>query len=190
VETARKHDRIVQHGTQSRSNPSWARLAALARSGKLGKLLVSRALCYKRRGSIGKVDGPQKPPATMDYNLWCGPAPYKMPHRNTKNGAVHYDWHWFWDYGNGDIGNQGVHEMDKARWMIPGATLPRSVFSLGGRFGYIDDGETPNTQLAFFDFGETILTFEVRGLPTDGLRGEKIGNILHFEAGTVAGGKF
>jgi predicted dehydrogenase len=184
VELARKHDRIVQHGTQSRSSDRFAYLAALAKSGKLGKLLVSRGLCYKRRGSIG-VKPVSDAPKEVDFNLWLGPAPEQKHHAN----LVHYNWHWFWDFGNGDIGNQGVHEMDKARWAIPGATLPKSVICLGGRFGYTDQGQTPNTQIALFDYGETQLIFEVRGLPTDSLYGQGIGNILHFEEGTVAGGK-
>src|SRR5205814_1932523 len=115
VETARKHDRIVQHGTQSRSRPSWVRLAALAHSGKLGKLLVSRALCYKRRGSID-FKPVSAPPSELDFDDWLDPAATRPFHRN----LVHYNWHWFWDFGNGDIGNQGVHELDKARWVIPG----------------------------------------------------------------------
>jgi predicted dehydrogenase len=191
VETARKHNRIVQHGTQSRSSAGWAQAAAAVQSGRFGKLLVSRGLCYKPRESIGRVSGPQQPPSTMDYDLWCGPAPYKLPHRNSKaHGTVHYDWHWVWDYGNGDIGNQGVHEMDKARWMIPQATLPRSVVSLGGRFGYEDDGETPNTQIAVFDYGQTQLVFEVRGLKTGAYQGQKVGNLCHLQEGTIAGNKF
>ena len=90
---------------------------------------------------------------------------------------MHYNWHWFWDTGNGDIGNQGVHEMDVARWAIPNATLPRSVFSLGGRFGYKDQGQTPNTQVAVFDFDGVTLLFEVRGLPVkaQGGRGQQPG---------------
>jgi predicted dehydrogenase len=184
VEAARTHKRIVQHGTQSRGSESWARAAALARSGKLGKLLVSRALCYKRRGSIG-VKEPKAPPPEIDFNLWLGPAAARPYHEN----LVHYNWHWFWDFGNGDIGNQGVHQMDIARWCIPGATLPRSVVSLGGRFGYADQGETPNTQIAVMDFGGTLLIFEVRGLKTGKYRGEAVGNVLHFEAGVVAGEK-
>jgi predicted dehydrogenase len=184
VDLARKHNRIVQHGTQSRASKSWGQLAEVVRSGKLGKLLVSRALCYKPRGSIGfKPTSPV--PAEVNFDLWLGPAPTREFHTN----LVHYNWHWFWDFGNGDIGNQGVHEMDKARWMIPDATLPKTVFSLGGRFGYKDQGETPNTQLAFMDFGQTMLIFEVRGLKTGGFRGDRIGNILHFEEGTVARGK-
>lgn len=185
VETARKHKRIVQHGTQSRSGGGWAEVAAAIKSGELGKLLVSRGLCYKPRGSIN-FKSPAAPPAELDFNVWLGPAPDQPFHEN----LVHYNWHWFWDTGNGDIGNQGVHEMDKARWAIPGATLPKSAICLGGRFGYEDQGETANTQIALFDYGETQLIFEVRGLKTDGLRGEKVGNIFHLEAGTIVGTKF
>jgi hypothetical protein len=126
-------------------------------------LLISGGRCFKRRSSIG-FHPHQEPPETLDFDIWLGPAPKQPFHRN----LVHYNWHWFWDTGNGDIGNQGVHEMDIARWMIPGATLPKSVISFGGRFGYQDQGETPNTQVAIFDYGETMLVFEVRGLPTQG----------------------
>ncbi|HEX4611936.1 MAG TPA: Gfo/Idh/MocA family oxidoreductase, partial [Urbifossiella sp.] len=175
VETARKHRRIVQHGTQNRSSRAWAELANVARSGSLGKLLVSRALCYKPRGSIGRKPE-TAPPAELDFNIWTGPAASRPHHGN----LVHYNWHWFWDFGNGDIGNQGVHEMDKARWLIPGAVWPRSVLSLGGRFGYTDQGETPNSQVTVMDYGDTLLVFEVRGLRTGGFHGQSIGNILHF----------
>lgn len=187
VEIARKYKRIVQHGTQSRSSRSWAELRALVESGKLGRLLVSRGLCYKRRPSIGFKD-PSPPPKELDFNLWLGPAPEQPHHGN----LVHYNWHWFWDFGNGDIGNQGVHQMDIARWMIPGATLPMAVFSLGGRFGYKDQGQTPNTQIAVFDYGpnKPLLIFEVRGLLTPPFYNQSVGNILHFEAGIVAGNKF
>jgi predicted dehydrogenase len=185
VEASRKYHKICQTGTQSRSNEGIRQSIAFVQSGKLGKLQVSRGLCYKPRGSIGKVDGDQQPPKTMDYNLWCGPAPLKLPHRKTKNGTVHYDWHWFWEYGNGDLGNQGIHEMDKARWGLNKMTLPTSVISVGGRFGYIDDGQTANTQIIAFDYGTAELVFEVRGLPTDPLRGAKVGNIFHCENGVV-----
>ena len=181
VEAARKNHRIVQHGTQSRSDAKWAGLAALVKSEKYGKLLVSRALCYKPRPSIG-TKPIETPPGEVDFNLWLGPAPEQPFHTN----LVHYNWHWFWDFGNGDIGNQGVHQMDIARWLIPGATLPKTVMSLGGRFGYKDQGQTPNTQITVFDFGGTELVFEVRGLPTDDYLGEKVGNIAHFEEGNVA----
>jgi predicted dehydrogenase len=185
VEAARRHNRIVQHGTQSRSSEGRARVMEVIRSGQLGRLLVSRGLCYKPRGSIGRRDT-EAPPRELDFNLWLGPAAERPFHRN----LVHYNWHWFWDFGNGDIGNQGVHEMDLARWAIPGATLPRSVISLGGRFGYSDQGETPNTQLAVFDYGQTQLIFEVRGLPTRDFHGQRIGNVYHLEEGTIAGTTF
>ena len=97
-------------------------------SGKIGKVDLAIGLCYKRAASIGdRSNGSrQQPPATMDYDLWCGPAPLEMPRRKTGNGTVHYDWHWIWDYGNGDLGNQGVHEMDKARWGLGKTTMPNS----------------------------------------------------------------
>ena len=157
VEVVRRYQRIVQHGTQSRSSREWVLAAAAVQSGKLGKLLVSRALCYKPRGSIG-IKPSTTPPAEVDFNIWLGPAPQQAYHAN----LVHYNWHWFWDFGNGDIGNQGVHQMDIARWLIPGAngqsaTYPRTVLSLGGRFGYRDQGQTANTQISVMDFGDTQL---------------------------------
>jgi predicted dehydrogenase len=182
---ARKFNRIVQHGTQGRSDPKMKHLAELVKSGTYGQLRVSRGLCYKPRVSIGKKPN-SAPPAEVDYNLWLGPA---KEHPFNAN-YVHYNWHWFWDFGNGDIGNQGVHQMDAARWLIPGAKLPKSVQSLGGRFGYQDQGETPNSQISFFDYGDTQLIFEVRGLETDGFKGVKIGNTLHFDSGVIANGKF
>lgn len=166
IEVARKTNRICQTGTQSRSNKGMCEAIAFLHSGKLGKVRLARGLCYKLRPSIGKVDGPQQPPQTMNYDLWCGPAPFKPPHRKTKFGTVHYDWHWFWDYGNGDLGNQGIHEMDKARWGLNQPGLAKSVIGIGGRLGYIDDGETPNTQICVYDYGDCQLIFEVRGWPS------------------------
>jgi predicted dehydrogenase len=167
VEAARKYNRICQTGTQSRSSTGMKAAMQFLHDGNLGAVKLARGLCYKLRPSIGKCGGPQQPPSTMDYDLWCGPAPHKPPHRNTPLfGTVHYDWHWIWDYGNGDLGNQGIHEMDKARWGLNKSTLPRSVVSLGGRFGYVDDGETPNTMVSVFDYGDCELIFEVRGLPS------------------------
>ncbi|MBA4186613.1 MAG: gfo/Idh/MocA family oxidoreductase [Planctomycetaceae bacterium] len=192
VDMAQKHKRVVQHGTQSRSSQSWADLAALAKSGKLGKLLVSRGLCYKDGGTGGSTRGdigtkPTKnPPAELDFNLWLGPAQEQAYHEN----LVHYRWHWFWDFGNGDAGNQGVHQMDIARWLIPNATWPKSVISFGGRYANNDQGQTPNALVSVFDYGETQLVFETRGLKSPGFRGQTVGNILHFEEGVVAGGKF
>lgn len=187
VEIAKRTNRVVQHGTQSRANSSWAKMAEIVKSGKLGKLLVSRGLCYKNRKSIG-VKPATPAPEEVDFGIWLGPAKEQPHHGN----LVHYNWHWFWEFGNGDIGNQGVHQMDIARWMIPGAKWPKSVVSLGGRFGYTDQGQTPNTQIAVLDYGadQPQIIFEVRGLPSDKYHDQGVGNTLEFEGGIVAGGKF
>ncbi len=186
VDMARRHNVIVQHGTQSRTEGHWANTIEAIKSGRYGRLLVSRALCYKRRDSI-QTRANSNPPAELDFNLWLGPAQRTAFHTN----LVHYNWHWFWAFGNGDIGNQGVHQMDIARWAIQGATLPRSVVSVGGRFGYTDQGETPNTQVTLMDFGDTKLIFEVRGLtPMGDYRGQGVGNVFHLEQGVIAGNRF
>jgi predicted dehydrogenase len=184
VEAARKTGKLCQAGTQCRSMTGMREAIAFVHSGGIGKVRLARGLCYKRRASIGKVDGPQKPPSTMDYDLWCGPAPNNPPHRNSKQfGTVHYDWHWIWDYGNGDLGNQGIHQMDIARWGLGKDALASSVASVGGRFGYIDDGQTPNTQISLFDYGDAELIFEVRGLETKDLFGAKVGVIFYGSDG-------
>ncbi|HVS39441.1 MAG TPA: Gfo/Idh/MocA family oxidoreductase [Gemmataceae bacterium] len=179
VEVARKTKLLCQAGTQSRSSTGLIEAMQFLRDGKLGKITVARGLCYKPRGSIGKVSGPQEPPKTVDYNLWTGPAPLEPVMRK----QFHYDWHWFWDYGCGDLGNQGIHEMDKSRWALGKSELAQSVFSLGGRFGYTDDGQTANTQICVFDYGDAELIFEVRGLKTDALRNAKVGNIIYGSEG-------
>lgn len=191
VEAARKYKRIVQAGTQKRSSQGLKSAFEYMQKGGLGRILWSRGFCYKRRGSIGKVKGPQKPPASVDYNLWTGPAPMKPLMRR----SLHYDWHWVWDTGNGDIGNQGIHEMDLARWSLGVDKLPPRVLSIGGRLGYDDDGETPNTQIAFFDYKPAPLIFEVRGLPMkkdmramDHYRGTRIGIVVQCEGGYFVGG--
>jgi len=164
---AKKYNRVVQAGTQIRSGAGVREAVEWVRAGNLGKILVSRGLCYKRRDSIGKTSGPQPVPATINYDVWTGPAPLLPPRRNSKkNGSVHYEWHWFWNYGNGDVGNQGIHQMDVARWFLGEPGLPRHTFSIGGRMGYEDDGETPNTQVIFHDYATAPLIFEVRGLPS------------------------
>ncbi len=191
VEAARRYKRIVQHGTQSRSSRDWALAAAAIQSGKFGKLHVSRGVSFKPRESIG-FKPTTTPPEQLDFDIWLGPAPQQPFHAN----LVHYNWHWFWDFGNGEIGNQGVHELDVARWLIPGAssnghgssaTFPKSVLSIGGRFRDHDQGETANTQISVMDYGDTQLIIEVRGLNTKGFQGYMIGNIAYLDAGTIAG---
>jgi predicted dehydrogenase len=188
VEAAAKYGRVVQHGTQQRSDISRAREIAALQSGKYGKLTVSKAYCCKPRWTIG--DKPTAaPPAELDFNIWLGPAPDQSYHAN----LVPYNWHWFWDTGNGDIGNQGVHEMDVARWAIKDSTLPKSVWSLGGRFGYKDQGQTPNTQMAVFDYGDALLVFEVRGLVDNPDRGNlprRVGNEFYTTEGVIRDGRF
>jgi len=185
VKAARKYNCIVQHGTQSRSSGGHAKEAAAARSGKYGKLVVAKGYCCKPRWSIG-FKKQEKPPTNLDWNLWLGPAPWQDYHGN----YVHYNWHWFWDTGNGDVGNQGVHEMDKARWAL-GKTLPKKVWAVGGRFGYVDQGETPNTQLAVYDYGDQLLVFETRGLVGgESKMGRKVDNEYYTTEGMIAGGKF
>jgi predicted dehydrogenase len=162
VEAARKYKKIVQTGTQARSSlGAIGQAVKWVNEGNLGKILIARGLCYKPRPSIGKVDGPQTPPADVNYDLWSGPAEL-LPIMRKK---FHYDWHWIWAYGNGDLGNQGIHQMDIARWFLGEMELAPFVVSAGGRLGYVDDGETANTQIIYQGYEKAPLIFEVRGLP-------------------------
>jgi predicted dehydrogenase len=183
LEEARvKYNRICQAGTQSRSSRATQEAIKYIHEGHIGKVLLSRALCYKRRQTIGHFED-SSPPETLNYDTWQGPAPVRPFNKN----RFLYEWHWNWAYGNGDIGNQGVHQMDIARWAL-NKTLPTSVVSLGGRFGYKDDGETPNTMLTLMDFGDSKLLFEVRGLvtpPVPGI-GVDVGNIVYGTDGFLA----
>ena len=189
VEAARKYGKIVQTGTQSRSQPAIQEAVKYIQDGKLGKVKAVRGLCYKRRDTIGKVEGPQQIPPHINYDLWCGPAPIEPLMR--KN--LHYDWHWVWSTGNGDLGNQGIHQMDIARWFLGADELSPAVFSIGGRLGYIDDGQTPNTQIVYHAYKDVPLIFEVRGLPKsneenkvmDAYKGVNVGNVVHCEGGNL-----
>jgi len=206
VAAATKYKRVVQAGTQIRSGDGLVEAVAWVRAGNLGKITASRGFCYKRRKSIGQTTGPQPVPATANYDLWCGPAPM-APLRRAK---LHYDWHWQFPTGNGDVGNQGIHQMDVARWFLGEPGLPRHTLSVGGRLGYVDDGETPNTQVVIHDYATAPLIFEVRGLPSkpdqvaidtaglggaeaaeaaaatmDRYRGVSIGNVVDCEGGAV-----
>lgn len=161
VEAARKYKRMVQVGSQSRSMPHKMKAIQMLRDGVIGQVYGARALCFRRRFSIGHA--PDEPvPAGLDWDLFLGPAQMR-PY--TKNRFA-YNWHWFWETGNGDIGNQGVHEMDIALWGLGRGGWPVSVQSTGGKFAWKDDQETPNTQFASFQFGDAEMTFDVRNLPT------------------------
>ena len=196
IEAARRYRRIVQSGTQSRSDPALQEAFAWLQAGNLGRIRWVRGFCYKPRESIGRTSGPQPVPPGLDYELWTGPAPLVPPRRNSPHGGtVHYDWHWFWNYGGGDIANQGIHEMDMCRWVLGQNGLPPSVMSFGGRFGYEDDAETPNTQVAVYHYEPAPLIFEVRGLPAkagmkamDAYRGVRVGLVVQCDGGYFAGG--
>ena len=193
VEFARKHGRMVQAGTQSRSSREGiAKAVEYVQAGNLGKIKVARGLCYKRRPSIGKSTVPLKIPANIDFDLWCGPAELLPIMRK----ALHYDWHWVWNTGNGDLGNQGIHEMDVARWFLGETELSPNILTVGGRVGYIDDGETPNTMIAYHAYAKAPLVFEVRGLADkvypqgvkeqmDKYKGASVGIIIECEGGHV-----
>ena len=198
VEAARAHGKIVQTGTQSRSNTGMREAIQWLHEGNLGKVKLVRGLCYKRRPSIGKVDGKQPVPAGIDLDLWCGPAPLNDEPLMRKN--LHYDWHWIWATGNGDLGNQGIHQMDIGRWALGVDHLSPKVWSVGGRFGYVDDGQTPNTQIVFHEYEKAPFIFEVRGLPTkpnpggketmDNIKGASVGVIIEAEGGTMVIGSY
>ena len=160
VAAARKYNRIVQQGSQSRSSPALQEAVQKLKDGLIGDVYMGRGLCFKWRDTIQRT--PVEPaPAGVHYDLWLGPAPKREFTRN----RFHYNWHWFWDYGNGDIGNQGIHQMDICRWLLD-VTYPTKVSSMGGHFMFDDDQETPNTQVATFEFDglgkKKFLVFEVR----------------------------
>ena len=185
LETVRRTERILQHGTQGRSEGRWQRDIALLQSGEIiGPLYMARALCYKRRDAV-PVAQDQEPPPHLHWRLWQGPAPEK-PYNPM---YVHYNWHWFWHYGNGDIGNQGVHQMDIAIWGM-NRGLPVKVYSAGGRYTYEDACETPNTQTATFTYADgAMLQFEVRGRATHTEEGVGVGNIFYGKSGYYIQGK-
>ena len=196
VEAARKYSKnIALIGTQNRSSEQIMNAIAYLRAGKLGKIKWVTGTCYKPRDSIGLHTGPQQVPASIGekgYDLWTGPAQLVQPTRNGPKGTVHYDWHWFWNYGGGDISNQGIHQMDVARWMLGGKGLPKDVMSFGGRFGYRDDAETPNTLVSVMNYDEAPLIFEVRGLgrkkgmrAMDVYRKSSVGVVVQCEHGYI-----
>ncbi|MEO8027035.1 MAG: Gfo/Idh/MocA family oxidoreductase [Bryobacteraceae bacterium] len=161
IEVAHATKRMMQVGSQHRSNPFKMRAMQAIQGGLIGKVYQSKGLCYKRRVSIGHKEDSKIPPG-VNWDLFLGPAPM----RAFNELRFKYNWHWFWDTGNGDIGNQGVHELGLARWAMGDPAWPKAAYAHGGKFAYIDDQETPNTLTADFDFGGRELVFEVRGLLT------------------------
>jgi len=191
VAAARKYNRIVQHGTNSRSGEALREAMQKMREGLIGEVYMARGLCFKWRNTIGRK--PAAPaPSGVHYDLWLGPA----PKRDFTENRFHYNWHWFWDYGNGDFGNQGIHEVDIARWGLD-VTYPTKVSAIGGHFMFDDDQETPNTLTVTYEFNGTgkkkkMLVFEVRHWISNheaGIGGDKpgntVGNIFYGSEGYV-----
>jgi len=160
VEAARRHNRVVQVGMQRRSLPHKKRAIELLRQGYIGKVYMARGLCYKQRRSMGHKPETQAP-ATLNWDLFLGPAPMRPYTENRQRG-----WHYLWDTGNADIGNQGIHEVDVARWGLNKSVNPKTAYCGGGKYIWDDDQETPNVQAAIWDYGDCLMTFEVRQLIT------------------------
>jgi len=200
VAAARKYNRIVQCPNGSRGQNGGREALEFVAQGHLGKVVGIRGLRFGPRSSIGKVAGPQPVPATVDYDLWSGPAPVVPLARQN----LHYDWHWNWLYGNGELGNWGIHLLDGCR-MAAGGGLPRHAISIAGRFGHEDDGQTPNMQIVYYDCQPAPILFELRGLPKDKsflasttpdswgadamdtYRDISVGKVIHCENGYVVG---
>ena len=195
VEAVRKYDKIVMHGTQSRSDRRWLRDINLMHEGVIGEMYMAKGYTYKNgnRYAIGHGK-PAKPPRHLNWDLWQGPADEKdyLEKENGRGLFVHYNWHWFWEYGNGETGNQGVHQMDLAVWGM-NRGLPVKVSSSGGRYVWDDDGETPNTQMSLFTYADgSQLQFEVRNIGSYKEADNTTGNTFFCEGGyyTEKGGFF
>jgi predicted dehydrogenase len=193
VAAAEKYRRVCQVGTQCRSSAAVRDAIEFIRSGGIGEVKFARGLCYKRRKSIGPL-GDYPIPPSVDFDLWSGPAPFTTP-RLTRP-RFHYDWHWQRLYGNGDLGNQGPHQTDIARWGLGLNRHPNAVISYGGRLGYqaerndpnyVDAGDTANTEVTIFDYGDKCIVFEVRGLSVDDSKDEEINRLFRSRKGNRVG---
>ncbi|TKJ35988.1 MAG: dehydrogenase [Planctomycetes bacterium B3_Pla] len=183
VNLARKHGRMVQHGTQSRSSEGITQGIEYLKSGKLGKIRMAKAINCQLRGPIGRVADSEAPPH-VNYDLWLGPAPKRPFNKN----RFHYNWHWHWDYGTGDTGNDGVHQIDIARWGL-GVEMPNAVSCSGGQLFYDDDHETPDTQIATFEYDDVYLMYEMRLWTPYGLEGHDNGDVFYGDGGTLSIGR-
>ena len=187
VAAAKKYGKVCQVGTQRRSHKAQIEAVKFVQSGGIGETKLARGICYKRRKSIGPL-GQYPVPESVDYNLWCGPCPDDPPTRP----IFHYEWHWQRKYGNGEIGNNGPHFNDMARWFLGLERFPNSVFAYGGRVGYdvekndpkyIDAGDTPNTHVSVYDYGDKTIVMECRGLETPKVLNTGFGTIIHGSEG-------
>jgi len=183
VGLARKHKRIVQHGTQSRSLDGLQKGIEYLRSGELGKIRMAKAINSQFRGPIGRKPD-EKAPDYLNYDLWLGPA----PKRSFNPNRYHYKWHWCWDYGTGDTGNDGIHQIDIARWGL-GVDLPKAVSCSGGQLFYDDDHETPDTQVATFEYDDAYLMYEMRLWTPYPLEGHDNGDVFYGDKGSMSMGR-
>jgi predicted dehydrogenase len=182
VETARKHGRLVQHGTYSRSNTGTRDALAFLAEGGLGAVKAVNGRLHRPRTSIGRFPD-EAAPAHVDYDLWLGPAPARPYNKN----RFHYNWHWNWDYGNGEIGNNGVYQLDTIVWGLGKTELLKKVLCLGARVNLDDAGQTPNLQISIFDYGDVQIVHELRGM--EGLEDKSFKTGADFECakGRLAG---
>lgn len=193
VEAAEKYKRVVQAGTQNRSDKGLIKAFDFIQSGEIGKITAIRGLCYRNRASIGRASNPPlTPPSTCDYDLWLGPA-QDLPIMRKK---FHYDWHWIWNTGNGDVGNQAPHEFDIMAWVLGDPALPTKVQSFGQRFAWDDAGQTPNMHTAWFELGGVPAVFETNNMwvtpkrnASPAFKGTRVGIIVTCEGGEFRGGR-
>jgi predicted dehydrogenase len=179
IAAARKHNRVIQVGTQRRSWPGVIEAIDKLRAGAIGDVLYSRGWYANHRPSIGKGK-PAPVPEWLDYSLWQGPA----PERPFKDNVLHYNWHGFWHWGTGELGNNGVHALDVCRWGL-GVDYPTRVTSGGGKYRYDDDQETPDTHTVTFDFGGKSILWEGLSWSPRGMEGESFGVTFHGSRGTM-----
>jgi len=180
VEAAHQYNRIVQHGVQLRSSEAIREAVGLLRSGAIGNVYMARGLVFRWRPSIGHK-GVEPVPATLNYDTWTGPAQMQPFSRR----IVHYNWHWNWTYGNGDVGNQGIHETDLCMWGLGVETFPKKITAMGGKFLFDDDKETPEVLSSTYLYPEQkkIIEFEVRPWCTNLEGGAGVGNIFYGSEG-------
>ncbi len=193
IATARKYKKMCQVGTQCRSSQAVIDAVKFLKDGGIGEVKFARGLCYKRRKSIGPL-GDYAIPAEVDFNLWSGPATYTDP--KVTRERFHYDWHWQRHYGNGDLGNQGPHQTDIARWGLGIDDHPSSIITYGGRLGYqaerkdadyVDAGDTGNTEVTIYDYGDKSIVFETRGLSVDDSADDELNQLFDSKKGNKIG---
>ena len=184
IEAAKKYGRVVQHGVQLRSSEAVREAVEGLGNGLIGKVYMARGLVFRNRPSIGHVKDSPAPPEELNWDIWQGPA----QERAFSKRFVHYNWHWTWEYGNGDVGNQGVHETDLCLWGLGLHSLPSAITAMGGKFLWDDDKETPDVLSSNYFVPEQnqMIEFEVRPWATNTEGGVGVGNIFYGSEGHLA----